>query len=437
MLVGLGKKKKYDLDVLRKSIASAARKTRELNIKTLSVFLGENLKVDKRFDRTARALVEGTVLGLYKYRDFKKMKKDEGEIKSLEIVVEESKIRRAVGKGAREGQAISESVSYVRDLNNKPGNVATPDYLARQARSISRKYGLGCKILGEKDLEKLKMGAILAVGTGSSLPSRLILLHHKGGGASGEKIVLVGKGITFDSGGLSLKPGPDMDRMKYDKSGGVVVMGVLMAAARLGIPINVTGIIPAVENLPGGSAYRPGDILKTYSGKTVEVLNTDAEGRLILADAIAYGLKLKPAAMIDIATLTGACVIALGNHAAGLMGNDQDVIDELKEAGERSGERLWQLPMWDEYGESLKSDVADIKNVGDRGGSAIAAGMFLKAFVKDTPWAHLDIAGTAWSTKGSPYIPRGPSGMGVRLLLDFLEKRASRAKRTGKKGRGS
>ncbi len=438
LLIGLGKKDKFSLDTLRKAMAAAALKGRDINTGTISTKIDIDNDGGYPVGKLARATVEGVMLGLYRFDEYHKGKKnDDGEIKTLHLIVEENKALRESRKGAREGQIIGESVCYVRDLNNSPGNLATPDYLARQARSISRKYGLKCTVLNSRDLEVKKMGAILAVGSGSRRQPRLIILKYRGGGASGRNIVLVGKGITFDSGGISLKPGADMDKMKYDKSGAVVVMGVLSTAARIGIPINVIGIIPAAENLPGGSAYRPGDILKTYSGKTVEVIDTDAEGRLILADALAYGLTFKPSAMIDIATLTGACVVALGNLAAGLMGNDDQLLEDIVESGERTGERVWRLPLWDEYRDQLKSDFADLKNTGGREGSVITAGMFLKDFVGEVPWAHVDIAGTSWTTKSGPYNPRGPSGMGVRLLVDFLERKASGGRKSKEKGKKS
>ena len=437
MLVGLGKKDDFKLDTLRKAMATAATRARGIGASSVLVDMDGIRKAGPSVELLARTMVEGAILGLYRFTEFKKPKDDEKkEIKALQIVSEDSRVRSASRKGLSEGEIVGETVCYVRDINSRPGNYATPEYLARQSRSIARKYGLSCKVLNMKEIERLKMGGILAVGSGSRLQSKLIVLQHKGGRSTGEHIVFVGKGITFDSGGISLKPGLDMDKMKYDKSGGVTVMGVMGAVARLGIPINVTGIIPAVENLPGGSAYRPGDILTTYSGKTVEVMNTDAEGRLILADALAYGVKLKPSFMVDIATLTGACVIALGSVAAGVMGNNDELVDDLIKAGEGTGERIWRLPLWDEYGKALKSDFAELKNVGGREASVITAGMFLKEFVSDVPWAHLDIAGTAWADKEGPYVPKGPSGSGVRLFIDYLEKRAARSGgKSGKKRR--
>ena len=438
MLVGLGKKEKFALDVLRKAIATASKKAREISCRTVSIDIGAYANGIQPVDQISRTIVEGAMLGLYRFREYKTSRDgDGGEVRSLQIIAEDARLLADARRGSREGRIIGDSVYFVRDINNRPGNWATPEHLARQARAIARRDGLSCRVLDRRGIERLKMGGILAVGAGSRNESRLIILRHNGGRPKDGVIVLVGKGITFDSGGISIKPSLDMDKMKYDKSGGVVVMGVMSSIARLRLPVNVVGIIPAVENLPSGTAYRPGDVLKTYSGKTVEVISTDAEGRLVLADSLAYGLKFAPSVMIDIATLTGACVVALGTLAAGLMGNDDELLNELYESGMRTGERVWRLPLWEEYGELIKSDVAELKNAGGREGSAITAGYFLKEFVGNCHWAHLDIAGTAWTTTGEPDVPRGPSGMGVRLLVDFLERRAKAGRRKARGGRGA
>jgi leucyl aminopeptidase len=264
------------------------------------------------------------------------------------------------------------------------------------------------------------MGALMGVAQGSHQPARLIVLEHKGGGAA-KPLVLVGKAITFDSGGISIKPAAGMDEMKTDMSGGAAVVGAMCAAAMLKLPINLVGIIPSTENLPGGGAYKPGDILKSMSGITIEVLNTDAEGRLILADGLAYAARYKPSAIIDLATLTGACVIALGSVNTGLMSNDDKLAAKLEAASAATSEKVWRLPLDDEYGDQIKSDIADIKNIGGRGAGTITAAKFLEKFVKDTPWAHLDIAGTAWGEKAKPYCPKGATGVGVRLLAQLAK----------------
>jgi leucyl aminopeptidase len=268
------------------------------------------------------------------------------------------------------------------------------------------------------------MNALVAVGKGSVEPPRLIVLEYRGGGEKERPVVLVGKGITFDSGGISIKPGAGMEEMKTDMAGGAAVLGTMEAAAGLKLPVNLVVIIPTAENMPDGKAYKPGDIITSMSGQTIEITNTDAEGRLVLCDALHYAVqKYKPAAMIDLATLTGACVVALGHEASGLMGNDQPLASALKKAGECCGERVWELPLWDSYGEAMKSDIADLKNAGSRDGGSITAGWFLKQFVGKTHWAHLDIAGTAWSTKSRPCAPKGATGVGVRLLIEFLRNR--------------
>lgn len=270
------------------------------------------------------------------------------------------------------------------------------------------------------ELEQLGMNALVAVGKGSAEPPRLIVLEYRGAGDSGRPVVLVGKGITFDSGGISIKPGAGMEEMKTDMAGGAAVLGTMEAAAGLGLGVNLVGIIPTAENMPDGKACKPGDVVTSLSGQTIEITNTDAEGRLILCDALHYAQKYRPTAMIDLATLTGACVVALGHEASGLMGNDKRLIERLKQAATRCGERVWELPLWDEYGEVMKSDIADLKNAGSRDGGCITAGWFLKQFVAKTRWAHLDIAGTAWNDKARPYVPKGASGVGVRLLIQFL-----------------
>ncbi|HEU0264553.1 MAG TPA: leucyl aminopeptidase, partial [Geobacterales bacterium] len=304
---------------------------------------------------------------------------------------------------------------------NEPGNVATPSYLAEQARQLAATVGCRCTIIDKDELERLGAGGILAVGKGSHYPPCLVELTYQGGGEGARPLLLIGKGITFDSGGISLKPREGMERMKDDMAGAAAVLGVVRAVAELKLPINLVALLPLAENLPGGGAYKPGDILRTMAGTTVEVNNTDAEGRLVLADALHYGRRFNPAAVIDIATLTGACLVALGTLATCIMGNNQGLVDRLLRSGETSGERLWQLPLWDEYGEAMKSDIADMKNAGGPHAGTITAGWFLQQFVDNgVPWVHLDIAGTAWEEKGRPYLPKGASGVGVRLLVDFI-----------------
>jgi leucyl aminopeptidase len=324
-------------------------------------------------------------------------------------------------------QALYRGIVLARDLVSHPGNVVTTGYLAKSAQELAARHKLACKVLEMKELERLGMNALLAVGKGSAEPPRLIVLEYRGATRKEHPIVLVGKGITFDSGGISIKPGAGMEEMKTDMAGCAAVMGAIEAAAGLKLPVNLVAILPTAENMPDGKAYKPGDVITSMSGQTVEITNTDAEGRLILCDALHYALKYKPGVMIDLATLTGACVVALGHEASGMMGNDQGLLGDLKKAGERSGERVWELPLWDSYGEVMKSDIADLKNAGSRDGGSITAGWFLKQFVGKTRWAHLDIAGTAWGDKARPYTPKGATGVGVRLLIEYLRGNVSGA----------
>jgi leucyl aminopeptidase len=326
-------------------------------------------------------------------------------------------LERAVGRG----QAIAEGVALARDLGNLPGNVCHPPYLAATARALGREFGFDVEILERDDMESLGMGAALAVGRASAQPCKFIVMHYRRGGSS-KPIVLVGKGVTFDSGGISLKPGANMDEMKFDMCGGATVFGAIKTVARLELPINVVGIVPAVENMPGGDATRPGDVVTSMSGKTIEILNTDAEGRLVLADALTYAERFEPACVIDIATLTGACVIALGHVASGLFANDDALADELLRSGEDAGDRAWRLPMFDEYQDQLKSNFADMSNLGGRPAGTITAACFLSRFAKAYKWAHLDIAGTN-ALSGEA---KGATGRPVPLLAEFLINRAGR-----------
>jgi leucyl aminopeptidase len=310
-----------------------------------------------------------------------------------------------------------------RDLSNSPGNEVNPSYLAKQAQEIAAKTTLRCHVLDVDGIREHQMGCLLGVAQGSEQPPTFIILEHAPKGAREKPIVLIGKGITFDSGGISIKPAANMEDMKMDMSGGAAVLGTMQALAQLGYPRCVVGLVPASENLPNGNAVKPGDILRAMSGKTVEVINTDAEGRLILADALTYAVQeFKPTCMIDLATLTGAVVVALGSQATGMMGTDKAMMDRLRAAGEYSAERVWELPLYEEYSKQIKSDFADIKNVSNnREAGSIIGGAFLKEFVGDTPWVHLDIAGTAWTRENKPYIPKGATGVGIRLLVKTLE----------------
>jgi leucyl aminopeptidase len=322
-------------------------------------------------------------------------------------------------EAARHGQAIAQGMSLAKDLGNLPGNICTPSYLAEQAKGLSKTYGIKVEVLEQAELEKLGMGSFLSVAKGSRQPPKLIVLHHTGGNKKDKPVVLVGKGITFDAGGISLKPAAEMDEMKYDMSGAASVLGTFKALAQIQLPVNVIGIIPTCENLPDGNANKPGDIVTSMSGQTIEVLNTDAEGRLILCDALTYAERFEPEAVVDIATLTGACVIALGHHASGLFSNSDTLARELQHAGEEAWDRAWHMPMWEDYQEQLKSNFADIANIGGRAGGSITAACFLSRFAKKFDWAHLDIAGTAWKSGAE----KGSTGRPVPLLVHWLAKR--------------
>ena len=323
-------------------------------------------------------------------------------------------------RSVREGEAISSGVQLARDLANLPGNICTPSYLAEQARKLQRSHQLKVSILSEPQMRSLKMGSLLSVTRGSREPAKLIIMEYRGGAKHSPPVALVGKGLTFDAGGISLKPAGKMDEMKYDMCGGASVFGTLLATAKLKLPLNVIGIVPSCENLPDGAANKPGDIVKSMSGQTIEILNTDAEGRLILCDALTYAKRFKPDVVIDIATLTGACVIALGDPASGLFSNNEQLAKGLLEAGESSGDRAWRLPLWKQYQKQLNSPFADIANIGGRGGGAITAACFLSRFTDNLNWAHLDIAGTAYHSGNN----KGATGRPVGLLTQFLIQRS-------------
>jgi leucyl aminopeptidase len=305
----------------------------------------------------------------------------------------------------------------------QPGNVCTPTYLAEQAQALGRAHGFAVTVLGPAELRAEGMGALLAVSQGSAQEPRFMVLEYRGAGDAAP-VVLVGKGITFDSGGISIKPAANMEEMKYDMSGAAAVLGTFETLGRLRPALNVVGLISSSENLPSGTAVKPGDVIKSHFGKTIEIVNTDAEGRLVLCDALSYARRYKPAAVIDAATLTGAVVIALGNQASAVMGNDEALAAEVRDAGERAGERCWPLPLWDEYRDLVKSDIADVKNSGGRGAGSIAGGWFLREFVEGYPWVHLDIAGTAYTETESAFQSKGPTAFGVRLFSEFLLRRA-------------
>jgi len=425
LLVGLGEKKKATVDTVRKAAANTAKKAVQMQLKTVSLTL--HRAFGGRFEPAAmgRACTEGIYFGSYCYDEFV-TDSDNGRLDSLkaELVEPDSARMKKLGKGVSSGVIIGKAQSYARTLSNRPGNVINPPALAAEAKKLARAAaGLSCTVFDEKQLAAKGMGGILAVGSGSQSKPRFIILRYAPAGRKASRlptIGLVGKAITFDSGGINIKPPTFLDQMKLDKSGGIAVLGTMKAVAELKLPIKLYGIIPAAENLPSGSSYRPGDIVTTFSGKTVEVQNTDAEGRMILCDALSYAAKQDCDIIIDIATLTSACMIALGRYMAGLMGSDEKLMEQLQRAAQQSGEKLWLMPSGDEYAEEMKSKIADLKNVGSRWGGACTAAAFLRQFVDDKKWAHLDIAGMDIIEKPTEFSTQGSSGFGVRLLTTYL-----------------
>lgn len=421
VLVGTGKREEFTLEKMRCAIASAAKVIRSLNSKEFSTS-PELFPLAIPMEQKVQALVEGAMLGLYRFLPYKTEERDEiKEIEEFTLIAENEDMVRTMKEAVERAQAVVQAVYFVRDMVNRPGNEMTPTDMAVEARKVAKRKKVKLRVYDEDWMKKEGMNALLGVAKGSDEPAKFIVLEYHGGQRKDPFIALVGKGLTFDSGGISLKPSEKMEEMKSDMAGGAAVMGAIMAAADTKLNVNLVGIIPATENLPSGRANKPGDILKTMSGRTIEIISTDAEGRLILADALAYACRYKPAAIVDLATLTGACVIALGEHVMGMLGTDEHLKDMIRDAADKSGEKVWELPLWEEYEELIKSDVADYKNSGGRPGGAITAAVLLSKFVEKYPWVHLDIAGPAWLTKDRPYIPKGASGVGVRLLVHFFE----------------
>ncbi|MBI3333065.1 MAG: leucyl aminopeptidase [Candidatus Omnitrophica bacterium] len=419
ILVGAGKKEELTLDRVRQAAASASRRAMNAGIESFSRGLVQVAQATA--EEVAQAVTEGTLLGTYRYDELKNVPAEERRrLKSVTMVVPAAKDLSAARRGVARGRVIAEAVCWGRDLINRPANRLTPRIMAAEAKGAARRFRFSCRVLDPARMRRLGMNAVLAVAQGSVEPAQFIILEYRGRGSrSGGPLLFAGKGITFDSGGISIKPAAKMEQMKYDMSGGAAVLASIRAIAALKLPVHVVGLVPATENLPSGSAQRPGDVIRTYSGKTVEVENTDAEGRLVLADALGYAQRFKPRAILDLATLTGACVVALGHHAMAVMGNDERLIERVQRSASRTHERVWRLPLWPEYGEQIRSDVADLKNVGVGGGGTITAGYFLKEFAGKTPWVHLDIAGVAWAESDQPYRPKGATGAGVRLLVDL------------------
>jgi len=420
VVVGLGKQSELSVNKVRVAVAETCRWLRAREISTIAT-IPQGAKINNILPGdAAQAIAEGALLGTYTFR--KHMTKEEdrpGEIKHLSIVGDDES-KSQLEEGVNKGQIVSEATNLARDMANEPANYMTPTDMAETATRFARDYGLEITVLDREQMKELGMGGLLGVSQGSRQPPKFIVLNYKGSTAKEPDITLVGKGVTFDSGGISIKPSEKLEEMKGDMAGGAAVMAAITAVARLKPNINVMALIPATENLPDGSALKPGDVLTTMNGKTIEIISTDAEGRLVLADALAYARKHGARKMVDAATLTGACRIALGDICTGAFGNNQELIDRITAAGKEAGELIWQMPMYDEYKEQNKSDVADIKNVGGRLGGAITAAKFLAEFVDDTPWVHLDIAGTSLSDKERGYQIKGATGVPVRTLVNLV-----------------
>jgi leucyl aminopeptidase len=423
LLLGLGKPDEIDRTSIRRAAAVAAKKARSLGVPRAAFHLPAEARGKVPLAHIAQAIAEGLAQGAWQYNDMKRPAEDgkKPPLERFDILAQDGPVELI--QGHKIGQAIGAGQTFARGLQVLPGNVATPTFIANQARELAERHGFTVTILDKAAIVKEKMGALLSVAQGSVEEPRFIALEYKGSDA--KPVVLIGKGVTFDSGGISIKPAQNMEDMKYDMSGAAAVLGTFEALGHLKPKVHVVGLIPSTENMPSGTAVKPGDVVTSHLGKTIEVINTDAEGRLILCDALSYARRYQPAAVVDIATLTGAIVVALGHTAAGVMGDDDKLIDELRAAGDKADERIWPLPMWEDYRELMKSDIADVKNSGGRPAGSISAGWFLKEFVEGFPWAHLDIAGTAYTEREEPGRVKGPTGMGVRLFTEFVLARAS------------
>jgi leucyl aminopeptidase len=435
LLVGVGERSDYRAAQVSQFAGAAVRALRSRNVKAVGL-------VPRLEGADAAALaasaVEGAIIGLFELDKYRTIDKEERTVERL-VVAAVGADEEALRRGAERGRVVGESVNFTRDLANEPGAYMTPTIMAERAQEIANEFGLEIDVLDQARMEEEGMGALLSVARGSDEPPKMMVLTYMPDGKQSvedgeEFLALVGKGITFDTGGISIKPSENMELMKYDMTGGATVLGVMRAVAQLKPPIPVLGVVPSTENMPSGKATKPGDVVRAMTGKTIEVINTDAEGRLILADAVSYAKKLGATRVIDMATLTGAVSIALGDVNTGILGTDQQLIDEVIESGREVGEKFWQLPLDKEYSKQIKSDIADIKNVGGRKAGTITAAAFIKEFADGISWAHLDIAGTAWGDEAKPFRSKGPTGVAVRTLLNFVERESARS--TGAKEGG-
>jgi leucyl aminopeptidase len=441
LLVGVGERENYGLAQVSQFAGAAVRALRARNAKSVGLVVRA---VNGEDERAASAAVEGAIMGLFEPDKYRTVDKEERNVERI-VVIAQGVDEGALKRGAERGRVVGESVNFTRDMANEPGAYMTPTIMAQRAQQLANEFGLEVDVLDRARAEQLGMGSFLSVARGSDEPPAMIVLKYNPEGSpagasittgeasndGGELLAFVGKGVTFDSGGISIKPGENMELMKYDMTGGATVLGVLRALAQLKPPFPVLGVVPATENLPSGKATKPGDVVRAMSGKTIEIINTDAEGRLILADAIAYAKRLGATRVVDLATLTGAVSIALGDVNTGVLGTDQELIDEVIESGREVGEKIWQLPLDKEYSRQIKSDIADIKNIGGRKAGTITAAAFLKEFADGISWAHLDIAGTAWGDDAKPFRAKGPTGVCVRTLINYVERRARSAAQEG------
>lgn len=418
IFVGVGDESKITLQKLRSLAGTTARALKENHVTQADIYLTEiNIKGASQQDKV-QALAEGLWLGLYTFDNHQTKEKKESSLKAINIIVTED--IQAAEQTLAAAKAIATGTIFARDLGNEPGNVCTPEYLGHQAAALTHPK-LKVTVMDKAAIEKAGFTALLAVNQGSAKEPRFIVMEYNGAANNDAAIALVGKGLTFDAGGISIKPSAQMDEMKFDMCGSASVLGIFKAITEMNLAINVLGVIPSTENLLGAAAYKPGDIVTTYKGLTIEVLNTDAEGRVILSDALAYAAEQKPAEIIDFATLTGACVVALGSQATGLLGTGEAIKAGLTTSGLHTHDRVWELPLFEEYQEQIDSKIADLKNTGGKEAGTITAACFLSRFVDDIPWAHLDIAGTAWNMKGTDISPvGGATGAGVRLVVDYL-----------------
>jgi leucyl aminopeptidase len=423
LLVGVGKPEEVQRNTLRRAAAVAAKRARVLGESAYAFAVAPEARGGVSARDLGQAVVEGAAHGGWAFHELKKPSDEKrATVEAVTLVVAESE-RAGADAGRSIGEAVATGHRLARDLQMQPGNVCTPSFLAARAEDLAKRHGFSVTVLDRSAMRAEGMGALLAVAQGTLEEPRFIVLEYRGAGDA-PPVALVGKGVTFDSGGISIKPAASMEDMKYDMSGAAAVLGTFEVLGRVRPRINVVGAIPSTENLPSGTAVKPGDVVKSHLGKTIEIINTDAEGRLILCDALSWVRRYKPAAILDAATLTGAVVVALGHQAIGIMGTDERLVAEVREAGERAGERCWPLPLWEEYRDLIKSDIADMKNSGGRGAGTIAGGWFLREFVEDVPWVHLDIAGTAYTDGEGPHQAKGPTAIGVRLFTEFLLARA-------------